>query len=320
MNGAMVDGKFFDSGCTRDSNRVKGGSVIDYVLASPRIFPRLESLQITPSTKPDHNALTLGWYGKTATATPTPETETTKSNPAGRFSSGPKGWCFLGSLPEEKTNDFVAHLAVDPRLGEIAAACEGDDFTQASAENSLRRLHELIRDAWAACGLKVHIVSGKRASGETSDFANSIPVPTWMDDECRAVRTTMNRTKRKNKVAYNEARNHFKKLRNAKIGAWGRLFGTLSRAHPTRARCGTFSGNFSVNKEVNVCVASRKFASILKTSGNLRKIRTFALKICVRPRNGFLRMLLPTIRMTEITRSLRICVSLRRKSNLDLKI
>ena len=35
----MVGGKFFDSGCTRDSNRVKGGYVIDYVLASPRIFP-----------------------------------------------------------------------------------------------------------------------------------------------------------------------------------------------------------------------------------------------------------------------------------------
>ena len=123
-------------------------------------------------------------------------------------------------MPEEKTNDFVARLAIDPRLGEIAAACEGDDFTQASAEHSLRRLHELIRDAWAACGLKVHIVSGKKASGETSDFANSIPVPTWMDDECRAVRTAMNRAKNKNKVAYYEARRHFRLLRNAKIGTW----------------------------------------------------------------------------------------------------
>ena len=47
VNGALVDGKFFDSGWTRDSNRVEGGSVIDYVLASPRIFPRLVSLRIS---------------------------------------------------------------------------------------------------------------------------------------------------------------------------------------------------------------------------------------------------------------------------------
>ena len=95
VNGAMVDGKFFDSGCTRDSNRVKGGSVIDYVLASPRIFPRLESLQITPSIKPDHNALTLGWNGKTCTPFrpinfngpngPEPA-GICMSNPTGRFS------------------------------------------------------------------------------------------------------------------------------------------------------------------------------------------------------------------------------------------
>ena len=41
-----------------------------------------------------------------------------------------------------------------------------------------------------------------------------------MDDECRAVRTAMNRAKNKNKVAYYEARRHFRLLRNAKIGAW----------------------------------------------------------------------------------------------------
>ena len=43
VNGAMVDGKLFDSGCTRDSNSVKGGSVIDYVLASASIFPDLKA-------------------------------------------------------------------------------------------------------------------------------------------------------------------------------------------------------------------------------------------------------------------------------------
>ena len=81
----------------------------------------------------------------------------------------PEGFVFS----EEKLNDFVARLAVDPRLGAIAAVCEGDDFTQASAEYSLRRLHELIREAWDACGLKVHIVSGKKplASPRTSRIA-----------------------------------------------------------------------------------------------------------------------------------------------------
>ena len=43
VNGAMADGKFFDSGCTRDSHRVTGGSVIDYVLASASIFPDLKA-------------------------------------------------------------------------------------------------------------------------------------------------------------------------------------------------------------------------------------------------------------------------------------
>ena len=41
MNGAMVDGTLFDSGCTRDSDRIQGGSVIDYVAASPDVFSRL---------------------------------------------------------------------------------------------------------------------------------------------------------------------------------------------------------------------------------------------------------------------------------------
>ena len=39
----MADGKFFDSGCTRDSNRVAGGSVFYYVLASPSIVPDLKA-------------------------------------------------------------------------------------------------------------------------------------------------------------------------------------------------------------------------------------------------------------------------------------
>ena len=140
-------------------------------------------------------------------------------------SSGAKGWCFLDSLPEDKQNNFAAHLAADPRLREIATVCEGDDFTQDSAEFSLRRLHELIRDAWGACGLKVHIISGKTASRESSNFANSIPIASWMDDECRAARAVMKRAQRRKKkdelslLAYNEARRHFKALKDAKIGA-----------------------------------------------------------------------------------------------------
>ena len=55
-----------------------------------------------------------------------------------------------------------SRLAVDPRLGEIAAVCEGNDFTPSSAEYSLPRLHELILEPWDACGLKVHTVSGKK--------------------------------------------------------------------------------------------------------------------------------------------------------------
>ena len=42
-----------------------------------------------------------------------------------------------------------------------------------------------------------------------------------MGEECRAVRSAMHRARnRKNQVAYNEARRHFKLLRIAKIGAW----------------------------------------------------------------------------------------------------
>ena len=88
----MADDKFFDNGCTRDSHGVTGGSVIDYVLASPSIFPRLESLRIINSGYSDHNALTLGWYGKTATQKQS--SLPVKSNPTGKFSLGPKGWCF----------------------------------------------------------------------------------------------------------------------------------------------------------------------------------------------------------------------------------
>ena len=155
VNGAMADGKFFDSGCTRDSNRVTRDSVIDYVLASLSILRRLESLRISNPGYSDHNALALGWYGKTAIEKP--NSLTVKPNPIRKFSSDPKCGCFLGSSTEEKKNDFVARLAVDPRLGKIAAVCEGSDFfffflffyarrvegsdfTQASAENSLRRL------------------------------------------------------------------------------------------------------------------------------------------------------------------------------------
>ena len=147
MNGALVDGKFFDSGWTRDSNRVEGGSVIDYVLASPRIFPRLVSLRISSPGYSDHNALTLGWLGKDPQVRAKDRNKVNRQV-SGKPSSGPKGWCFLDSLPEDKQNNFVAHLAADPRLREIATVCEGDDFTQASAEFSLRRLHELIRDEW----------------------------------------------------------------------------------------------------------------------------------------------------------------------------
>ena len=224
MNGALIDGKSFDSGCTRDSNRVTGGSVIDYVLASPRIFPRLVSLRISSPGYSDHNALTLGWFGKDPKAHAIDRNKTKRQvcgGKPGKPSSGPKGWCFLDSLPEEKHNDFVAHLAAGPRLREIASVCEGDDFRQASAELSLRRLHDLIRDAWGACGLKVHIISGKSASGESSSFPNSIPIASRMDDECRSVRAAMHRARRRNnQLAYKEARRHFKALKDAKIKAW----------------------------------------------------------------------------------------------------
>ena len=198
MNGALVNGKFFDSGCTRDSHRVTGGSVIDYVLASPRIFPRLVSLRVSNPGYSDHNAFTLGWLGKDPQVHAKDRNKVNRQV-SGKPSSGPKGWCFLDSLPEDKQNNFVAHLAADPRLREIATVCEGDDFTQDSAEFSLRRLHELIRDAWGACGLKVHIISGKTASSEPSNFANSIPIASWMDDECRAARAVMHRAKRRKK-------------------------------------------------------------------------------------------------------------------------
>ena len=45
---------------------------------------------------------------------------------------GPNGWCFLGSLSEEKRNDFVARIVTDPRLSEIVSVCEGGKFSQVS--------------------------------------------------------------------------------------------------------------------------------------------------------------------------------------------
>ena len=77
---------------------------------------------------------------------------------------------------------------------------------------------------------KVHIISGRTASGESSNFANSIPVASWMDDECHSVRAVMHRAKRQKKkdaLAYDEARRHFKALRDAKIGAWRQKWRTF---------------------------------------------------------------------------------------------
>ena len=36
---------------------------------------------------------------------------------------GPNGWCFLGSLSEDKRNDFVARIVTDPRLSDIVSVC-----------------------------------------------------------------------------------------------------------------------------------------------------------------------------------------------------
>ena len=150
MNGAIAGSKKFDRKCTRDSTRVDGGSVIDYFAASPNVFARLSSLQvITDYDYSDHNAVSLSWFG-------TPSTEIELSvprpiDPSAELRIGPKLWCFIGTLCEEKRNDFVAQIVTDSRLNEITVACLGDSFSQESAEYALRRLHELIRDAWAAC-------------------------------------------------------------------------------------------------------------------------------------------------------------------------
>ena len=113
MNGVTTGSKNFDSSCTRNSARVAGGSVIDYVAASPNVFASFDNLEVVPPVSSDHNALVFGWYGKPLSSS----LPTRPMHSSCELRDGPEGWCFLGSLSEELQNDFVARLMVDPRLG-----------------------------------------------------------------------------------------------------------------------------------------------------------------------------------------------------------
>ena len=115
VNGLQGD-RFFDSKCTRDSDRSRGGggSVIDFFACSIEIFENLQSLHIDEKSRfSDHNKLLLSWSGQ-------------MNSPvivggdhgwgAQKFSSqqcvadGPKGWCFRGSLSEAANIRSVEEL------------------------------------------------------------------------------------------------------------------------------------------------------------------------------------------------------------------
>ena len=190
VNGVTTGSKNFDSSCTRNSTRVAGGSVIDYVAASPNVFASFDNLEVVPPVSSD-NKLVFGWYGKPLSSS----LPTRPMHSSCELRDGPEGWCFLGSLSEELQNDFVARLMVDPRLGQISALCDDAKFTQKSAEFALHSLHELIRDSWQACGLKVHKTTGARPSSDTVQFANRVPIESWFDDEAKTARDRMYRAR-----------------------------------------------------------------------------------------------------------------------------
>ena len=73
-------------------------------------------------------------------------------------------------------------------------------FLQEDSERALRLLHTIIREAWEREGLQVQFVSGKRSSGYSNDYANRVPIDSWLYDEGRECVLTLRRTKKKKDV------------------------------------------------------------------------------------------------------------------------
>ena len=120
-------------------------------------------------------------------------------NPDRYLSAGVEGWCFLGALNESHRDEFRYRVSADPRLHEVEKLCYDNVFPRDRAEEALRLLHGIIRDAWCGCGLRVDKTTGARKSGESANSANRIPINAWFDDECEVARKEMTRAQRHKK-------------------------------------------------------------------------------------------------------------------------
>ena len=151
------------------------GSVIDYVACTPEVFAALLSLRVLEqSPHSDHNALHLRWNGRKHI---TPDTPVSNGIDPDRYlSSGIEGWCFLGALHESHKEEFRYRVSADPRLHEVEKLCYDNVFPRNRAEEALRLLHGIIRDAWCGCGLRVHRTTGTKKSGENTNYATGSPL------------------------------------------------------------------------------------------------------------------------------------------------
>ena len=174
------------------------GGVIDYVACTPEVFTALLSLKVLEkSTHSDHNVLCLRW---TVRKRITPAAQVSNEiNPDRYLSAGVEGWCFLGALNESHRDEFRYRVSADPRLHEVEKLCYDNVFPRDRAEEALRLLHGIIRDAWCGCGLRVDKTTGARKSGESANSANRIPINAWFDDECEVARKEMTRAQRHKK-------------------------------------------------------------------------------------------------------------------------
>ena len=151
------------------------GGVIDYVACTPEVFTALLSLKVLEkSAHSDHNALYLRWTGRKHIA---PDAQVSNEiNPDRYLSSGVEGWRFLGALNESQWEEFRYRISADPRLHEVEKLCYDNVFPPDTAEEALRLLHGIIRDAWCECGLRVHRTTGTRKSGENTNYATGSPL------------------------------------------------------------------------------------------------------------------------------------------------
>ena len=177
------------------------GSVIDYVACTPEVFTAILILKILEkSTHNDHNKLYLRWTGRKHIAPDSVTQISNEINPDRSLSPRVERWCFLGELNESNRDEYRYRVSTDPLLHEVEKLRYDNVFPHDIAEEALRLLHGIIRDAWCGCGLRVHRTTGTRRSGERTNSANRIPIKSWFDDECEVARNEMMRAKGRKKI------------------------------------------------------------------------------------------------------------------------